>query len=712
MADSFIHDKASNTLPKYRFQLFNPESNELITLRTAPIEWKEGTIEIKRDIKIGGVFTSFVVSSLTFIKEGRDFLNKIWNEKEFNGQCELIVSWFKYSTRTYQEMPTRFGLNFATAKPRVKVGKFGIGFLIDAQKSSILVKLENRRNKEVDITKNVSLGGNTYGVIPIKRRLNFGQLNQFFQSEWVSDYRTVAGQFPIANNANKNLYTQFDMTLNASEFTEANAMSYQTSIENKNLIPPFFENSTEDREVILHYSVSIVVTNPKNFAGEVYAVIIEVLHGNTVIKTERIMDVGNNKGKFWANGSLNLSITTGQSIRAYIQTDDVSNIAAYIYHSYFRLVQNVAQFDAVTVDSMPIYECFEKVLQHITDLQLPFYSTFFGRTDTPYKLNGDCYPGENQLRFANIMTGLNLRGAPMFYENNPLPVSFDKLFQCANSIWNIGYSEEFIEGFNRIVIDAYSNFFDNTEALDLSGRISIYDIETEAMPELAYSQIKSGFRDFSYEKINGRGEFNTEAQRSTILNTDSVLDIVSEIRGDTMGISEKIVQPLDTEDTEEDTELFIIKTQRDGPDEWKPEKEENIQVVNNTSLFAEDTMNLYFTPLRMVLRQANKIKGTLTKAYESYIRFQTSNKLQNLETTGEGVTIIENQDYRVNDLQAGIYKPIKHTVTCRFTFADFEAIMSNKKGYITFTPQIKGYLLSLKKKNDDDKATIEIIEKL
>jgi len=704
--------KISNTLPKYRFQLFNPDTNELLTLRTAPIEWKEGTIEVKRDIQIGGVFTSFIVSSLTFIKEGRDFLNKIWIEKEFNGQCELIVSWFKTSTRTYQEMPTRFGLNFATAKPRVKVGKFAIGFLIDAQKSSILVKLENRKGKDLDITRRTTLGGTTIKEFSeIKKTLAFPTFDRRYQTEWIATYLPYSN-FPIANNKDKNLYTQFQMSFGMNDFPEPAQLNYKTGLISKNSVADFYTASQEDRTIILYYTVAIQVTNPKNFAGEVYAVEIEILQGNTIIQTTRVLDCGNKKGIFWAEGSLNITLAFGQSMRAYIQTDDVNNIAANVYYSYFRIAQTVAQYQTREIETLPVYEAIEKTLQHSTDLQFPFYSEFFGRTDTVYNLAGDCYLAENQLRFANIMSGLNLRGSPLFAENNPLPVSFEKLFQSINAIWNLGYSEEFIDGFNRIRIENYDYFFSNTESLDLSSRISIYDVETEAMPELAYSQIKSGFSDFSYEKINGRGEFNTESQRSTVLNTDSILNIVSEIRGDTMGITEKIIQPLDSEDSEEDNELFIIKTQREDL-KWKPEKEENVQIVNDTSLFGPDTFNLYFSPLRMLLRHGNRIRGGLMKMLESYIRFQTSNKMQTLATTDlGGVTLKENQDYLTNDLTAGIFKPIKHTVTCKFTFADFEAIMANKKGYITFSSNIKGYLLTLKKKNDEDRATIEIIEKI
>jgi hypothetical protein len=713
MEDSFIFDKTSNTLPKYRFQLLNTLTNELLTLRTAPIEWKEGIIEIKRDIKVGGVFTSFVASSLTFIKEGRDFLNKIWEEKGFNGECELIISWKKFSTRSYVEMPTRFGLNFATAKPRVKVGKFGIGFLVDTQKSSTLVKLENRRGKEVDLTKLVSLGGfpifNDSSLM--KRLLSFASADVRLSTIWTANYNP-ASSFKIENNKNKNIFTQFQMILSMNDFDESFAVNYQTNIDNRNEVDYCYKISKEPREITFDYKVSINVTNNKTGWEDrnVYAVLVEVLNGNVIKYSERILDCGRNKGIQTAKGTIELSLEIGDNIRVYIQSDDTDNIAANIHESRFWINQKVLVSPTKELDSFPIYNAFERVLQHITDLQFPFFSDFFGNTDMIYNTNGDKYLTENQISFANLMTGLNLRGASLFDENNPLPVSFDKLFHTANCIWNLGYSNEMIDNFSRIRIEPYSWFFDNSEALDLSGRISIYDIETEAMPELAYSQIKSGFKDYTYEKINGRGEFNTESQRSTVLNTDSVYNIVSEIRGDTIGITEKIQQPLTSEDSEEDNEVFIIKTQRWFGGDWQNELSTNVQIENNSSLFEQNTLNLYFTPLRMLLRHGNRIKGALLKNLDSYIRFQTSDKSQDLETSGEGVTIKENQDYLVNDLADAIYKPIKHTVTCKFTFADFEAIMLNKKGYITFSPTIKGYLLSLKKKNNEDKATIEIIE--
>jgi len=72
-------------------------------------------------------------------------------------------------------------------------------------------------------------------------------------------------------------------------------------------------------------------------------------------------------------------------------------------------------------------------------------------------------------------------------------------------------------------------FLYDTEVLDISARISTYDIESEAMPELAYFKVKSGFKDFDYEEINGRGEYNTEALHTTIIETDTEFDNVCRI---------------------------------------------------------------------------------------------------------------------------------------------------------------------------------------
>lgn len=714
MAGEFMYNSAANTPPKYLFTLLNPDTNELIKLVNPPIEWEEGITQVERDIKVGGIFTSFIVESLTFVQEGANFLRKIWDEKEFNGKCDLIISRFVFNIHDYVEMPTRYGLNFATAKPRVMNGNQSIGFLIEATKSSLLVKFENRKDKKVDITKRKSIGGYEivgYQDIPIN--IGFDPVNAKFYTKWIADYRGERGF--ITNHRDHHIFTEFDMQFNSSDFSEAQEVDYETQILNRSLVKDFFSASEEDREIEFRYAFNIEVTNRKGRifdAQNTYAVLFEIREGATVVSSERLADVGKKKGMFTFSDLRNIELKAGQSMRIYIQTDDTGGIDAYIRYSKFEITEKIVQYAGRTLEGVPIYECFERSLQHITDSQYPFYSDFFGRTDVEYNANGDKYPTESQKRFASVLSGLNLRGAKLFDVNNPLSFDFEDLFDSGNALWNLGYENVIIDGTSRIRIEDYGFFFEDVEALDLSDRITKYDIETEAMPELAYAQVVSGFDDYSYERINGRGEFNTKSSRTTVINTDTEYENISFLRADTMGITEKIAQDLTTEDTEEDNSLFILKTQRSGGSNWVPEQEENISILNGSSLFGVDTFNLYFTPVRMLLRHGNRIKGAFLKFLSTYLRFQHSNKLQTLETSGEGYDLIENQDILIDDLANPIYKPIKHTVTTQFSFGDFDELMLNPKGYITFSPEIKGYLLSLKKKNNEDKATIEIIEKI
>jgi hypothetical protein len=721
--DEAVYNNASATPEPYRFTLLNTESNQMIVLSpdSPPLEWKSGVVQIERDIKIGGVFTSFQVDTLTFINEGAKFLRDIWNEKEFNGKCDLIIERLKYPQNLYVEMPTRFSLDFAKPKPYVEVGGQSIGFQINAVKDDILVKLENRRDKNVDISKRYQRGGETYirtigeaELLPYtdpKILLQFPETNVDFVTRWIGDY---SSQGRIDNDKDRHIYTSFDMKFNANDIADTVEIDYGTNKTSVSQIPACFTNSENDaRSITFDWIIFIEVTNRKGGVlspSNVYATFLDIYNGSTLVSQERIGDVGKNKGTFTLVDTRSITIQPGESIKIYIRTDDTDGIDAYIRKSDIRIIENAVTFEARDTESIPLYKGFERILQHVLDVQFPFYSDFFGTVDDIYNLNGDKYLSENQLRHANLMSGLNLRGAKLFDNNNPLTTSFDDLFDSGNALYNIGYETEIRDGFERIRIENYDYFFPDIEALDLSDRLTRYDIETEAMPELAYSEIKTGYEDYTYESINGRGEYNTESTRTTLINTNAKFENKSKIRGDTQAISEKLGQPLTNEDTDEDNQLFIIKTQRDG-DAWKPEKQENITIENNSSLYGEDSLNLYYTPTRNLLRHAWKLKAPLMKFKSSFLSFQKSNKKQDLTTTGEGYTITENDNIQVDSLSDPKFRPIRHTVTTKFTWGDFDTFMQNPKGYITLSSEIKIYVLSLKKENGEDRATIEGIEK-
>jgi hypothetical protein len=236
------------------------------------------------------------------------------------------------------------------------------------------------------------------------------------------------------------------------------------------------------------------------------------------------------------------------------------------------------------------------------------------------------------------------------------------------------------------------------------------------MKELVPASLKSGFDSYEYLSVNGRAEPNTTNQRTSIMGTDTKFENISVLRGDTKGILDNLANPLtddDTEDKKGDSDNFIIKTQKSTPYQWIPETNENISVDNGSSIFGESLLNRYFTPSRMLIRHGNRIKSGMTRpdAIASVLKFQKTDKSSTLETTGETYTIKESDDIHVSTLADPIFKPIKHTVECLFTQTDLEIISANPLGYLTFSDTVSGYLLSLKKKNNEDKAEITIIER-
>lgn len=711
----------SDTPPLYKFELVNTETSESVILPPdePPIEWADGIIEFNRILDVGGVFTSFSISSLTFIKQGAKFLRDIESDKKINGKAELIISWWKKSTRAYQEFPSRLALNFSQAKPRVKVGQTAIGFNIPAINSSTLTKFDNRKKVKIDITKLFSIGGyNIVDYTDLKKDFRFGEINSYRVAGWGG-----SGEF---NDGTTDVFLSLPTLITLSDFAEAKSRGVGEITNFKDFST--FVESTEDRTIDISIETDYQWVVSSSISSFNYKGTFRFVHVNlagSVLSNIEISSFNFTNADADITGSLSdsrqITISTGDSWGYFFEIEFISGTRQDDFDlEFIDCIQNASQqisaSNPTTVDAFPIYEVGERLCQHILDTQFPFYSEFLARTDVKYNIAGDFYSSESQLRFASIMSGLNIRGSSLSDLNNPLALSWDDYFKTIRSIWNVGYTLEEIDNFIRIRVENYDFFFDDSIVLDISDRIGKYDIESETMPELAYLSFKSGYKNFDYEELNGRGEYNSTNERTSIIETDTNFDNISPVRGDTKGITLQLKRSVTedgTKDEKEDNDMFIVKSQRSGIMlyDWVAETDENVSIDDNTSLFQEGSLNTYMTPTRNLIRNANRITGAFTKYLSSKLRFQTSDKLQTLKTTGEGYTVTENDDLVINDLADPIFTPKKYSVEVYFDFTDLETIQTNPKGLIKFTDDIQGYILNIKKKNNEDKAVIEIIEK-
>jgi len=711
----------STTPSLYRFRLVT--DNRDIICNPEPLEWKSGQLEIKRDLKVGGVFSTFQLDSLTFIGNGGELLKELFGLFEVNAKCDLIVEWFDYSIREYVEFPSRFNINFSLYET-VKVGRTVSGVKVKAINSSFQTLLDNRSGVDIDLKKLKSIGGKTIQDWPtLLKILSYDQTNIFnfarmdMPDEYYSLPRITTGP----------CYHSIPLNIVQSDFPdEVKSVPFKTRLTDYTLIQPFFENAVFDHTLIIKYGINVDVTD-KNTGSDPWE--IKIIQSNATmseVTTHELGSFGSENGNVFFGSSVTIDLKKGESLRLMIRTGNVEDIAAVVGLSSIEITQEIIASPARKTEGLPIYETIERTLQHILDIQYPFYSELFGRTDTIYNNKGQKYDTENQLRFAHVQSGLHLRGLKLMDESIPFPVKFDDLMKCIQAIWNIGYGFEQLPGesYERFRIESYEHFFKNEQSIDLSSKIRPGDIVSAVMPELIPLSIKSGFDNYEYLEINGRAEPNTTNERTSIMNTDAKYNCISPLRGDTKGILSALATEADTKDTKGDNQMFIVKTQRSDltyltgfgwtlklGKGWKPERGENITIEDSTSIFRDDLLNRYFTPSRMLKRNANRIKSGMVKFPSSVLTFQKSDKLQGLKTTGEGYTITENEDIFVSDLTNPIYRPMRHTVECDFDLTDLQTLMQNKNGYIKFSDNISGYLLHLKKKNNEAKAEISIIER-
>jgi len=721
----------SATPAKYLFKLIS--DNRTVICDPEPLEWASGTFTMNRDLEVGGVFSSYM-NSLTFVGTGAELLKGLWNAYGLNAKCELAIYYFKDSIREYVEFPFRFDINFCIYEV-VKVGKFAFGIKVKAINNSLQTKFDNRKDLDIDVTKSSSIGEQSIDVFGTKKFINYEAVNQKVYAKMYSNAARTwqgprgsgywSGNWDLPRVSGIDCFTTIPLNITSSDYSECSETVYQARMATLASCNSFFNDAKYTYELSVNCKLIVSVIDKHTGLDAWQVQIIETDYNNSIINTTDLTSWGNDEGFFTFQRTVNITVTKGSTLRFVVKVLNIASIKATLHNATIELTQTIVSSPARKVTGLPIYDAFEMLCKQIFDTKWPFYSDFFGRTDTWKNGKFQFYASENQLRFAHIQSGLNLRGIDIDDPHSSLVLNFKNLFKTAQTIWNIGYCIEsnpvkFGDSELRLRIEEYAHFFDGeTLTLDLSSRINKYDIISMVMPELCPVQLNSGFSNCEYLQMNGRAEPNTTNQRTSKINTDSKFDNISPFRGDTKGILSALAAPIDTTDTKSDDGIFIVKTQRQGSNEWKPEKDENITIEENSSIFGNDQLNRYFTPTRMLIRQANKITSGFTPAdlKASKLTFQSSDKLQTLKTGftsqagSDQYKIAENDDILISTLADPLYLPIKHTIECWFDFADLEAIIANPFGYIKISDEISGFLLTLKKKNNEAKAEITIIQK-
>lgn len=357
-----------------------------------------------------------------------------------------------------------------------------------------------------------------------------------------------------------------------------------------------------------------------------------------------------------------------------------------------------------------INEAFSHAVEAITDGCLNVKSDYYGRTDSePYASTED---GCGALRI--LTSGLKIRRA----ENGKYFSSVKDLFDGLKGIDNIGMGIEdntVVSGAQWLRVEPVEHFYRDEEILSLPYAPDAKQITQE---QQYYSLIKTGYKKWEVENINGLNEFNSNREyRTSLASVNNTLDITSAfIAG---GYPWEITRQQSfaatgQADTKFDNDTFIACVERDAYGFHI--EQGNIEDAQN--IFSPSTAyNWRIRPLSNLMRWfksiANSYPNIVDTTNKLFFSSGTGNFLASGEIAGaypecklEANELPENHDLYQSDFadQADaipLWKPEYLTLKYPLSVADYKTLKSSPYGYISVGcgnsgEIIKGYIQEIK----------------
>lgn len=273
-----------------------------------------------------------------------------------------------------------------------------------------------------------------------------------------------------------------------------------------------------------------------------------------------------------------------------------------------------------------------------------YYSDFFNNGD--FKLSG-------------VSSGKWIRG----FLDDSITFSFKDWLDNCNSLFNMGYNIELVNGKETLVHEPLKHFFRPETKICIKEQVS--NVKRSVAKEFVFNTIRSGYKkpsgDNLYEEVNGLNEFNTSNEYITpITRVIQEYDIESPFRADSEGKEltvRKSIRLFPTEDYRTDKTIFNLDLKNEGTNVlaervWQDDYETEPQGV-----FSPDTATgLRLTPYRNMERHFWFINNSLTKYPEKYIRYSSSRGNSELITKKVGEEDKkENGDFKINSLENAIF---------------------------------------------------------
>lgn len=704
-----LYSKGQSRTPK-RFKFVLSSNGTDLTLRYAPKGWDDGELTFIRDKFYKGVFESYSTSELTFVKDGRDFIQTAYETAGIDHEVTINIYILNNSTFQYQ-------IYFAGKLDLSTYKIDSIGVTCEVIPAGFQNVVLNRDEIDVDMRSTKSIGGtdgDTPALSTVPEKVTIPEYKVTQNADWYGEENKT--------NTGISFIHYVPLALIFSEY-EQNELFSQT----------YAKTSDGSQKIIL---------SQNNHSVDIYGVINARVILQSAAFSGLNISIKKNGVDFYSQpcietqtGPYEYSYTLViNSIVTLALNDTIEVIGTFLTTSilsyslfYFNASINISeQLGSSLVNVSPfmfyIYEAFVRTLQLTSGNQQPFYSKFLGRTDSvPVS-----YPTDG---LGSLMAITNGRWVREFDANtNQLNFSLKELFTSINALHNIGLGFETISGSLKVRIEPEAYFFDITEnpnyptesqyyqvnqILDLSSEVTNEIISKEVLPDWYANEIDGGYGTFEYENVQGLKEFNTKSSWATpIKAVKTKLNLVSPYRADTQGVNklrEKPVATFPTEDVSGDNDVFLFDVKRGGTYVFTVKTWDDFDYVSG-GVDPQSSYNLNFSPRRNLERHGNRITSMKLKTTDE-IQWLKSDKNNSLITQRDDETTpkAENEDILVSTLTPGYWVPEAYIFEAPVNLATVTAIQANPRGVIKIGTGKYGWILDIQTNNEKKKGTFKLL---
>jgi len=703
MSQQFLYGLGQSIAKKqFKFVLSTTSPVATKTLKFAPKGWNDSELTFIRDKFYKGVLESYSTNELTFVKDGRDFIQAGYELGGIDYEITIDIYILVNSTFKYQ-LYFSGKLDLSTYKID------SIGVTCEIIPTGFQNTVLNRDDIEVDMMSTKFIGGGDGSMEALSTVWEKVDLPAY-QASQNADWRFNGQAVGVTNYAH-----YLPMTNYFTEFAETEIKDQSFDLTDKFFTP--IDTFTGSIKGTLY----VIISGDGYFELDVYLKIRT--SGGAVSTVESYHMAGTDlvTNEFVIDESVGLGALDSIYFEGYLTGTDATLTYSASSISVFKSIGD--DLPTVSVPMFYIYEAFVRTIQLISGVSQPFYSEFLGRVDSV----PESYLADGTGSLMTITSGLWLRD----FNTNTTQLNFSlkDLFKTINAIWNIGLGFETVDGVLKVRVEDEKYFFDIAEnpefstdgkywkvnqVLDLSMWLNNEMISKEVLPDWYANEISGGYGKYDYENIQGLKEFNTESKWALpIKSVKSTLDLKSEYRADTQGVNKLRAKPFSTfptEDVSGDNDTFIFDVKRLGtpPVIFTVKTDEDFTNVSG-GIDPQQCYNLNFTPRRNLERHGNRFDSMRLAAGDE-IQWLKSDKNTALVTQKSGEAVKpENGDILASTLIPGYWLAEAYNFEAPVNEIIVKALQDNPRGVIKIAADKWGWILDVQTNNETEKGTFKLL---